>query len=1062
MRTFIDQLLESRHLSSPLPFWKLHLTDNEVNQLVKYINSCFRGRRYSAHFENKTFSRELCLLCGLWWNKKYNGGRQKIREVLSDYKIDITEEEIPQVRTIIQEGIRQLGIRVHQTEFQKRYLDSVYAQGGLPMQLMTNEESKSTFENFLGKLITRLEEIAPVERESHAFALARKFAQQYLNNETLKTSEAVIEFAVEVTNAYFNEDNTFDDYEIIKDMLGHIRKGKYISKKGQLFRAEWYFRISSKNLSLLYRLDGPYELTNRSEDNNSALLSILANGQRVASYFESRDRYVIMPGSMLGRMFACDSPTAILDFKAVRGDGQKLNYQLLNAEPPYLDEPLLLQYNTQQQAYGKHGDGNYACLLPPGWSCDVLPKGTIVTLGDKDFQWVEGLSAGTFGDGTLEFHNAETGENIRVNKSTPDVVASFSPNCEYWIEESSDTLAMNENDISRCFHFYNKNGEILQRRNFLFQYRVQGESDFHEYKSGSLPDGRITMQVCDSDGNTIKTYRFVNLHELRYTKEDDTISLTYQNGACILLSGQEHIEKQSSNTYTVAEAKRSEAIAAANIHFRILSRDSQPLADIAVPSPLRKNGFATLDGRPLANGARIAYDELYKYQAVLTEKRAITIEFKEEIKTYERGKKEYNTILKKCESYRAGSYTLDLFKEIIDRCIAICGFDNHHKHICLRICESLGSSNSINIYRYAYQAHQSKYEEYPAYIGITSGKSREPVTGLRLLAIPLEVCSKESPLYHNNKIVLEERDCKGKYYLPEEYPDEGYSFVVVSDNNCDQGSLLPFTFAPYRDKNDRNLKGDIVRSSELLQAGRDAAWQDLWFYINTIIQYRLPYSTFPLVRAVALHPDLLASMVSRIDSSQLNYDINTIVSELQRMESELGFSFHYVPIECWKQECKNLDDLNILKELLKRQFGDDDSTAIFKRLIGESSDMRIPYNSRNEYYAQANSAVVPFDTFYTPPYLSFLRVELPPNIVWNDCGIKGVIQKLQNLAIVMPQNAAQYAHGADMTLWNYDRAIRCKSFIRRMINYMSIYTPNLYKKLFFIALLREPVTQIKS
>lgn len=1077
MRTYIDQLLESRHLTSPLPFWKLHLTDSEVNELVEYINDCFRKRRYSANFENEEFSRELCLLCGLWWNKKYDGGRQNHRRVLSDYNIDITEKETTQVRKIIKEGVSQLGIRVHQTDFQNRYLDSVYAQGGLPMQLMANEETKSSFENFIGKLIIRLEEIAPIEREKHSLEFARNVANTYLNNETLKRSEAVMEFAVEVANAYFSDEDTFDDYEIIRNIINKIRTRSNTSKKSQQFRADWYFRISGDYLSLFYWLDGPSVLPTKSGEGIPAPLSVLVNGQYVASYYESGDRYVIMPGARLRCLFACANPTSILDFKAMRGDVQ-YNYQLFNAEPPYLEEPLLLRFDSQRQSYGRKGDGNYACLMPQGWDCQALPNGRPVTLGDRQFLWVDGLAAETVNEGALEFRNTETDETLRMDKSTSDVSVLFTPSCEDWIEQSSDTLAMNESDIRRRFFFYrfndNDDGVNLQRRSFTFWYRLQCERNFREYTGGTLSDGRITMQVRDRDGRNVKTFRFVNLHDLSYTKANDTVTLTYPNGACALLAGQEHIEKQSSDIYTVAEVNRSEAIAAANIHFRILSCDCQPLADIAVPSPLRKNGFATLDGEPLPNGARIAYDELYKYQAVLTKNQDIIIEFQkekfnDENKNNNRIKKrEYKTALRKRESCRSGNYTLDRFREIIDRCIAIYGFGKNNKRICL----SIGESQCVYIYRNSYKAFKSKDENGP-YVGVTTDGSRDLVSGLQLLAIPLGVHSEMSPLYHNDEIVLREFGTTGRYYLPKEYVQEGYPFKVVSDNNRNQGSLLPYNFAPYDDGKRRNYKEEIDRFTTLLQNENQDEWRDVWFYLGVVIRYRLPYDSFDALRAVASDPYLLAYMITHI-GSELTYDINTVVSELQRMESELGFAFHYIPIECWKQMRErigttydniqenidlSLDNkdayinkfLNVLEELLRRQFGGECFTAIFNRLIGGVS-FALDYEQMPKYYEQTNSAIESFSVFNTPNKLFYPRLERQPQPCWRDC--IEICQRLQFLAIAMPQSAAQYAHGADMELWKDD-----KNFIRRMINYMSIYTPNLYKELFFIALLREPVIQ---
>lgn len=139
-----------------------------------------------------------------------------------------------------------------------------------------------------------------------------------------------------------------------------------------------------------------------------------------------------------------------------------------------------------------------------------------------------------------------------------------------------------------------------------------------------------------------------------------------------------------------------------------------------------------------------------------------------------------------------------------------------------------------------------------------------------------------------------------------------------------------------------------------------------------------------------------------------------------------------------------------------KEFGERGQIIEGKLVTGlpSPSEPNFPQNIRES----VNNALSDFSLLILPDRIRFARVELHEQFPRRD----QYVQLMQYMAVVLPQCAAQYAHGADMELWNYNPDTPYRQFIRRMINYMSTYVPEIYNELFTIALLREPVEQVKN
>lgn len=1086
--TYIDELLRNQGREIAIPFWKLHLKEDEVDSLVTYIKNALRlfedeissragmsstrlNRFKSVAY--MAFDRELCLLYSVWWNCQYNGGPQRWDEALGVYGIDrkYLKDIIEAIKQELTEKQR-LGIILHRNGQGNQYLRSLCAQGGLPMKFMENPDISSSFENFLIRLIESFKEI---DKDAWGQTnVVNALADTYINNSTLRESEAVLDFATEIAKAYLNDEDTFDDYDVVRNIINKIRGTINRPKKErkQQFRANWFYKIKGDHLNLSFTIEGPTEIDVKPETAEMDKLSFFAEGRFIASYYRSGDKFYLMPGSQMGRLLDRKVNNAFVDFQCSNGK----EWSLINNEVPFVETPCLLQYDIRQSAFTKKltADGNYACLIPEGWSCAKLTPSRTLLLGETSCSWVDQISLSVFEEGDLLFVNLN-GEHIFLGRKSSNFSISFSPRCYSWVEESSMMLAMDVDDFSKFIHCY-EGDEKCNKSKFSFRYKSEGSQNFKEYRRGPLPDGYILMRVYAPTGELVKSLSFFNINSIKYDASDKEFTLTYANGECSLLAGQEHVHS-SGDKYRVEDCTTLGMSGYANIGFRLTSHSGTKSVIIHVTSPLVEACFISSDGTIVKDQSYIAQDELYQYNIVLPCRMKVSL----------RMWNDSECLISKEIIMPAGRFSLDLFKEDIDRFVRMSGFDDYHKYITIKI----SGGKQIRVRRNALTPSQTKDEQGVPYLKATRDGIYEQQQ-LKLFAIPIDI-AEDSPYHHKNDIRMEERH-PGHYYLPDEVwnGSETVKFVVVSDNNHDAGSLRPFLFDNTEDL-DKDARDAIKRKSIegtalALTNGDETAWNDMWFFIDTVIKYRLPYySSFNAFFTISNDPDLQAALIVRIESSTIwqKYGEETIISELQRMEKELGFGFHYVPITSWKKEADRIgadyeaavkilsampslanslgekDEyvdkrFYALEGILESQFGAEYVLPIKFYLRGYPWPNKPEFTIKNDD-GRLNKALADIEEFLAPDDCKFPPVELQPKNQWDKIGIAGIQQRLQNLAVVMPQAAAQYAHGYDMKFWRFQKDSKVNIFLRRMINYMSVYIPDVYNELFYTSLLRGPI-----
>lgn len=1058
MKTFIDCLLEKKGLQSALPFWKLKITDDELKELIEYIQSKLTSVRFDILSKQerkqryKEFDRELCLMYALWWNRSYSGGRDRWEQALKDFSIHTSYLDL------IKEAVayelkyhKRLNIPLFYGQNSVRIIDSVLAQGGLPMKLMSRDGASSSYENFLFHLISEYEEID--EHDWQKIDRARDLADRYLSNRTLRESGAILDFSMEIVKSCIDDDNRlFDSYQEIKKIIENIKKRKGRQRTvNKIFKANWAFRIIGNQIKLLYSLDVPEIITrNDVVDYLSFYLEDCLVG-----YYQKRgeNTYIRMPQTKDKGWKEWNRLNKGLSFKKKTTNGLVAE-SLLNSEPPFIGEPILLQYHSENLWSTKsNGDGNgMGCLFTKQWYCPNVTDATELNIDGESFMWKE-LSFVDLRNHPLCFRNETTQEEITLDGSQSPYFFSFSPISKEWIESSSKSVLMHDGDVRSLFKCY-QDDEPCNRNNLKFYYKTIN-NEYIKYTGFNLPEGTIYMKVVAPDGHS-RTFSFFNINDLSYNHiNQNTIQIRYGNGTCVLMAEQ-NVEESEDGTYQLIENENLNGFAP--IWFRLYPRENDDdYIGIGLRSPLQQSCFFDSEGRILPSNYFLSINELNKFHINLEEPTIIKVSY------YSTQNNRPIYLVRKEVRLPKGRYPLDVLKEDVERLFWMFGFDDYRKYVSLRI----NRTNEIKIRRYTYLAQEHQKED--GTFGLFVTRNGEAARDLQLFAFAINASEDLAKMDNNGD---------GHFYVPINNAEE--EFVVFSNDE----SMLPYYLNTKRsltiEERNQNKRESIEHIHKLLESNDEKEWNKFWRYMEIVIENNLPYShSFNCFQAIANDPYLLASFLVRICSFN-RFGEEVIIYELQRMEKDLSFGFHYLPLACWQQEKHRIEaiydnipqsvqemigemdvyvssNFHYLKALLERRFGNEGIFIEKKLRLGEMANPPIAFNSLTYYKEKIHNAFEDFDAFNEEVRPSwFTRVELPCNLPRN----YNITQLMQYMAIVLPQCAAQYAHGADLKLWNYNPDTPYKYFIRRMINYMSVYVPEAYNELFAIALLREPVNQI--
>lgn len=141
MQTWLREFQKQRPNTCGLPLWALKVTDAELQSIVVFLRTLFRGKdpkiilnRYSCRGYDKAseFDQLFTLYIATWLQRNYKGERLRWPPVLENVGIKHTTALMPHIYQSIDNGLDGWEVKIYSTQNRDQYFATLYCQGGFP------------------------------------------------------------------------------------------------------------------------------------------------------------------------------------------------------------------------------------------------------------------------------------------------------------------------------------------------------------------------------------------------------------------------------------------------------------------------------------------------------------------------------------------------------------------------------------------------------------------------------------------------------------------------------------------------------------------------------------------------------------------------------------------------------------------------------------------------------------------------------------------------------------------------------------------------------------------
>ena len=1063
---YFEDLLQELQLEYNVPLWKIvnRMDEDRQKELVKRIND-----NLNAPYR---IGREVCLLYACWWRYKYRGGvgGHNYSQIINDYGLLNHNGNTDSIlRKIIKDeltGWRQLNIPLYQGESgNNRYLDSVLAQGGIPEAFL--KTGNNNFLTYLLSLINYYQQCDSNAINWHDNSIARQ-KSRYLPEPFRK--EPFYNICLTIVQSIINDTDEFSDYQDIKVIVTQVKRQRAFAFSSA-FRVTWSIEIIATSAHLCYSLHVPQRVLASDSDHKSPTRRYYLDECFVADYRLIGDHYVLMNQIPVVNKKANMNDNAL--FLQYTEDDPKAHDGGLFL-PPQLDEPMLLQVGDGNcwTIRPGHGEPFMACLVPTDWKS--LSKSVDlqnIIIDGVSFNW---CTIDWSAVQTLDFERA--GEYISLNNQIVadnyDVVLNL-PQYDWIVRASSLIIPKTEGGAQinlfdgRKIYVKDENGQRVSKSKWSLRYKGFGMTDFEDYTPARVPCGRVVFSI-ELPNDQHKRFSAFIVDEMIYQHQNGSIVFSAGNNIITTLRNKNcNITKNGNNyAYDIQDVTKRA------IYLLLSAYGYDIKLDIEIPAT--SSVFIDLNDRVLRNNHRIALREIDYYRVFL-------IGSKLRLNYVNVGDNGDETIASSYVYINNHSFhSLSYAREVIEKLLLLYPSNRNTE---IRIT---AGQQTIIVVPHPYVTY---FHREGAEAGIQILINNEPANGLKIAAATLP-----------NSDVLDDVDLipsnEGKYLIPEDFSSmqmivysrnttQGISPVRVDPNESIPDYVNMDSVNEHRQKRNKQKKESINNCHDALISGNKQEWDSVWYYWNIVHDNQLPYSTFNCFWAMTSDPLLLAKFCTSIHlhPNITNWGDSTIIWELERMEYELGFAFHYIPRSIWDSIRQSIhgeydklpkaihnvlefdgylnDSLKYVIAIFNNQFKEMGSNylnmLIYNILYGLAfTDEKLGWNEFQSYLDEG----IP-NTYLsnnTSDERAVDRINIPYQSNPNQVSFAPLqIRKreqdsaecfMQYHCIVMPQVAAKNAFEFDTTFWQYNEQSNIQ---RRLINYIRRYAKKVYNDIFLTA-----------
>lgn len=589
--SFFDSLLQKRGLDScPLPLWRLKITDDEYQELRSILERCTHT---PGRFAFTQVRKEAALFFAEFWRREYVDGSHSKQMVYDALGSDSKFSDLPDyLYENACAGARALKIEQY-SGARADYLNSMLYQGGLPMKLVTKNESYSVWDRFTRGLVNRR-----IDFEDLNLGIVATTSNS-MKDYCKQLIEALERDRYMLMPFYCQNEN--DSWFVFLKELAKQERIRH--RQLHPFTLGWEFRVDEieNKIYVKYDLKGlqklPLEFIEEQRLNGIPFFSaqVRVNGKAADTfdYVNNFCRYSVVS----------KHPYAIGDEISLylHDKDVALISDSIDIAVPYL---LFMNKDGKYELGNQLGKSKSLLLIPEGWEVEESEKYTIASyqIGDRNIQGIA-LSVDFSG-------------NIVVKGK--DGAITFGENADlYWTDLISSPLYEPDiidtvYDAQLCrYALCSDSGEVVKNiRSHDLQYRDKWQTEWKSEPSF----GEIFARVKDASGHFVTPVRFINVGRdliislLSADKESCQIRVSWPYGH---VSTDEGIRKNN-DVWSISKSDCSDP---RKIRFVFTpSVNSRNQFSLNIRAPFKDFSILGMDGNPIEDNAIIPYSDVDKFQ----------------------------------------------------------------------------------------------------------------------------------------------------------------------------------------------------------------------------------------------------------------------------------------------------------------------------------------------------------------------------------------------------------------------------------------------------------------
>lgn len=587
---YFESLLEKRgYQECPLPLWKLKITDEEFEELRTILEK----RTHIINVDNPflTMCRESALFFAEYWRRMYVDGGHRIGEVYEALEstrksVNLTNEFYEAAKI----GATKLGIERYDGGRADNLNDMLY-QGGLPMRLVTQDNTNSVWDRFTRGLVNRrinFEELnlGIVAAQSNSM---REYCDQLIEGLEEGRYDKMPFYCADENNSW---------YLYLKDLARQER-----TRLSQLrpFSLDWIFEVNhnEKTVRTFYTVKGPRKLPAEFLETHG-----LAN----TSFFSAQVR---KDGSAVKTFdYRNNFSSYEVTHKKEYLEGETISLYLHNQQNPHLADSLdmsvpHLLFRNEADVYelgNRIGRKESLLLFSKEWeTSEECP------LDVQEYIW---------GDTTLCGIRIPYDFTDSIVLRSQDGDMTFSSNTSfYWTEIASSPLfhpSVVESiyDASRCVYKLGVDSAEESVASRKVQYKSKRQTEWTNTPSF----GEIFVRAIEPNGNFVTPIRLINIG----TGLD--IHVVSANSRCCKLKVCWPHGRVSTNEGTLINREthvweiNRENCQAHKIHFTFTpEQDRNNHFTLSIKAPFKDFSITTRKEEAVRNNSLIPYTDIEDY-----------------------------------------------------------------------------------------------------------------------------------------------------------------------------------------------------------------------------------------------------------------------------------------------------------------------------------------------------------------------------------------------------------------------------------------------------------------